>query len=141
MKKVFALSLVLVLALSLVACGGSKIADGTYTAEAAEASHGWTEKLTVTYKDGKIADVDFDGFDETGARKSEKSAEEYPMTPAASEWIPQLEANIKATSSPDKVAAVAGATNSSANAKKLYAAVLEAAKAGKTEVVVVDLSK
>ena len=33
MKKVFALALVLVLALSLVACGGSKIADGTYTAE------------------------------------------------------------------------------------------------------------
>ena len=63
------------------------------------------------------------------------------MTPAASEWIPQLEANIKATSSPDKVAAVAGATNSSNSAKKLYAAVVEAAKAGKTETVVVDLSK
>ena len=144
MKKFVALALCMVLALSFVACGGSKIADGTYTAQVdeatAEAAYGWTETLSVTYKGGKIADVDFDAFDLDGNRKSEIDPATYPMDPAPSVWIPQLEANIKATASADKVAAVAGATNSSETAKALYAAVIEAANAGKTETVVVTVN-
>ena len=144
MKKIIALALSSVLALGLVACGGSnKIADGTYKAQVdeatAEASHGWTEVLAVTYQDGKMTDVDFDAFDAEGNRKSEADPATYPMDPPPSVWIPQIEENIKATSSADKVATVAGATSSSENAKKLYAAVLEAASAGKMETVVVTM--
>lgn len=122
MKKIIALALSSVLALGLVACGGSnKIADGTYKAQVdeatAEASHGWTEVLAVTYQDGKMTDVDFDAFDAEGNRKSEADPATYPMDPPPSVWIPQIEENIKATSSADKVATVAGATSSSENAK------------------------
>lgn len=143
MKKIAMLTLGAALALSLVACGGTKIADGTYTAKvdeaAAAASYGWTDTLSVTYQNGKITDVDFDSFNADGDRKSETTAETYPMDPAPSVWMPELEANIKATSSADKVAAVAGATSSSNNAKLLYQAVIDAANAGKTEVVTVTV--
>ena len=143
MKKLFAVALSLALVLSLVACGGtSKIKDGTYKAEmsdaVAEASYGWRDTLTVTYKDGKVSDLDFDSFDADGNRKSEATAEAYPMDPAPSAWMPQLEENLKATTDPDKVAAVAGATNSSNNAKLLYKAVIEKANAGDTTTAVVD---
>ena len=145
MKKMVAIALSLVLALGLVACGGSsKVKDGTYTAElsdaAAEANHGWKDYLTVTYKDGKIAELDFDSKDADGNLKSEwATPDNYPMTPQPSEWIPQLEENLKATSDPDKVAAVAGATMGSDHAKALYQAVIEKAKAGDSTVAVVDV--
>ncbi|MEG1932122.1 MAG: FMN-binding protein [Pygmaiobacter sp.] len=144
MKKGSTLALAVLLALSLVACGGTKIKDGTYTAKmdaaSAAASYGWTDTLSVTYQGGKITEVDFDSFDAEGKRKSETP--EYPMTaPAPAEWMPKLEENIKATTSADKVAAVAGATNSSDNAKALYAAVQEAAKMGKTEIVEIGAAK
>jgi|GEM_PF-434793 len=143
MKKVFAVALSLALALSLVACGGSsKIKDGTYKAEMSdavtEASYGWRDTLTVTYKDGKVSDLDFDSFDADGNRKSEATAETYPMDPAPSTWMPKLEENLKATTDPDKVAAVAGATHSSGYAKLLYKAVIEKAEAGDTTTAVVD---
>ena len=63
------------------------------------------------------------------------------MDPQPSEWIPQLEENIKATSNPDKVAAVAGATMGSNNAKELYRAVVEKAKAGDTTTAVIDTAE
>ena len=123
MKKLLTLALAAVLALSLVACGGSgSIKDGTYTAQYKEPSHDWTEYLSVTYKDGVITDVDFD----------------YPMDPLPSEWIPQLEENVKAAGTADKIEAVAGATSSSESVKVLMAAVEKQAKAGNTEVVLVD---
>ena len=91
MKKLLTLALAAVLALSLVACGGSgSIKDGTYTAQYKEPSHDWTEYLSVTYKDGVITDVDFDAKDANGNLKSEATAETYPMDPLPSEWIPQL---------------------------------------------------
>ena len=90
MKKLLTLALAAVLALSLVACGGSgSIKDGTYTAQYKEPSHDWTEYLSVTYKDGVITDVDFDAKDANGNLKSEATAETYPMDPLPSEWIPQ----------------------------------------------------
>ena len=139
MKKLLTLALVAVLAITLAACGGSgAIKDGTYTAEYKNMSHDWKEYLSVTYKDGKITDVDFDAKNADGKLKSSCTPEEYPMDPPVSEWLPQLEANIKAAGAADKVEAVAGATGSSNSAKELMAAVEKQAKAGKTEVAVVE---
>ena len=144
MKKMMLFLLSACMMLSLVACGGSKIADGTYSAElsdaAAEANHGWKDFLTITYKDGEMVDVQFDAKDADGNLKTESTnPENYPMDPQPSVWMPQLEENIKATSNPDKVAAVAGATTGSNHAKELYRAVLEKAKAGDTSVAVIDV--
>ena len=143
MKKLIVALLSVCLIVSLVGCGGSKIADGTYSAElsdaATEANHGWKDFLTVTYQDGKMVEVDFDSKDADGNLKSEwATPETYPMDPQPSEWIPQLEENIKATSDPDKVASVAGATMGSSHAKELYRAVIEKAKAGDTSTAVID---
>ncbi|HIV86681.1 MAG TPA: hypothetical protein H9896_01040 [Candidatus Pygmaiobacter gallistercoris] len=144
MKKMMLFLLSACMMLSLVACGGSKIADGTYSAEisdaSAEANHGWKDFLTITYKDGEMVDVQFDAKDADGNLKTESTnPENYPMDPQPSVWMPQLEENIKATSNPDKVAAVAGATTGSNHAKELYRAVLEKAKAGDTSVAVIDV--
>ncbi len=146
MKKMLTMLLCASLALALAGCGGDKIPDGTYTAElsdaAAEANHGWKDFLTVTYKDGKAVEIDFDATDADGNRKTEwATPENYPMDPQPSEWMPQLEKNIAATANPDKVAAVAGATMGSNNAKELYRAVIEKAKAGDTTTAVVDLAQ
>ncbi len=146
MKKLTLFLLSALMLFSLVGCGGSKIADGTYSAElsdaATEANHGWKDFLTVTYKDGKMVEVQFDSKDADGNLKSEwTTPENYPMDPQPSEWIPQLEENIKATSNPDKVAAVAGATMGSNNAKELYRAVVEKAKAGDTTTAVIDTAE
>lgn len=137
MKKALAIALALVLALALAACSGG-IKDGTYKAQFKEPSNDWTEYLAVTYKDGEITDVDFDATNANGDLKSETTAETYPMDPLPSEWIPQLEANIKAAGTADKIEAVAGATSSSNSAKLLMAAVEKQAKAGDTEVALVD---
>lgn len=146
MKKLTLFLLSALMLFSLVGCGGSKIADGTYSAElsdaATEANHGWKDFLTVTYKDGKMVEVQFDSKDADGNLKSEwTTPENYPMDPQPSEWIPQLEENIKATSNPDKVASVAGATMGSNNAKELYRAVVEKAKAGDTTTAVIDTAE
>ncbi|MEG2286772.1 MAG: hypothetical protein RSA17_02410 [Ruthenibacterium sp.] len=136
MKKILILALTLVLALALVACSGG-IKDGTYTAQLAEASHGWTDTLSVTYKDGKVAEASYDAFDADGKLKSAATQEEYDMTPHPTEWIPTLNANIVAAGSSDKIEAVAGATTSSEIAKLLMAAVEEKAKAGDTNTAMV----
>lgn len=143
MKKLLALALVVVLAFSMAACGGNKLKDGTYVAEMSDAvaadSYGWKDTVTVTVSGGKVTDAVFESYStEDGRPKSGETAETYPMDPAPSEWIPQLTANLKAASSADEVAAVAGATNASNNAKKLYAAALQAAADGNTETVVVE---
>jgi major membrane immunogen (membrane-anchored lipoprotein) len=143
MKKFAVIALAIVMSLALVACGssGSKIKDGTYTAEASEANYGYTTYLKLTYLDGKVTDVEFDAVDAEGTLKSTLTAEEYPMDPAPDVWFPELTANIKKAIEADStdVEAVAGATNTSNDAKLLLEAALKAAKEGNTEVVKVDL--
>lgn len=139
MKKALVITLVAVLAFTLVACGGGGIKDGTYTAQASAAVYGWTDSLTVTYKDGKVVEAKYDAFDEAGKLKSAATQEEYDMTPSVSEWIPMLNENIVKAGSADKIEAVAGATTSSDAAKLLMAAVEEKAKAGDTNTAMVDM--
>lgn len=137
MKKLLAFVTASLLALSLVACGGGgKKADGVYTARTdaafAESNHNWTDELVITYKDGAVVDAVFESYDPDGNKKSEATAESYPMTPAPAEWIPQLSENVKAAGSADKVEAVAGATHASDSAKKLFEAIEKEGKAGET---------
>ncbi|MEF9969804.1 MAG: FMN-binding protein [Ruthenibacterium sp.] len=138
MKKILVIALACILALSLVACGGG-IKDGTYTAEAAQASHDWFDILSVTYKDGKVVEAVYDAKDAAGVLKSSKSAEEYPMEIPLTEWMPKLNENIVKAGTADKIEAVAGATNSSNAAKALMKAIEENAKKGNTETAKVTM--
>lgn len=120
----------------------SSLQDGEYTAEVSDAyaqssGQGWKEYLKITVTDHQISNVEFDALKD-GKKKSEATAEEYPMTPPPSEWIPKINEALRAAEMPEAMDTVTGATMSSQTARKLYAAVLEAARAGDTQTVVVE---
>lgn len=124
---------------ALVGCASGP-QDGTYTARYENASHGYIEYLTVTFKDGTPVEAEYDAYAEgdPSAKKSACTAEEYPMDPLPSEWIPQLSENVLAAgTNPDAIDGVAGATYASAAVRELYNAILEAAAKGETGEIVV----
>lgn len=136
MKKLISLALSLVLALALAACGGRQMADGVYTAEmddaAAEAAYGWRDTLVVEYRDGKMVSAVFESYDPDGNKKSETSADVYPMEPSPSEWVPQLNANLEKAGDSKHLDGVAGATLASGNAKALLEAIEKNGQPGET---------
>lgn len=136
MKRSIPLFLSLTLALALTACGGRQMADGVYTAEmddaAAEAAYGWRDTLVVEYKDGEMVSAEFESYDADGNRKSEASADAYPMDPSPSEWIPQLNANLEKAGDSKHLDGVAGATLASGNAKALLEAIEKDGQPGET---------
>jgi major membrane immunogen (membrane-anchored lipoprotein) len=143
MKKVLSIAFVFVLALSLVACSGKK-PDGVYTAQvdaayAAEANHGWTDILIVTYKDGVVADALFESYDANGNKKSEATFEEYPMEYSPSEWMPLIGQEIVRAGTAANMDVVAGATSGSASAQKLFEGIEKDGKAGETITVTIPV--
>ncbi len=144
MKKCFALATALLMMILLVACGGgNKMADGVYTAQVDDAfveayGHGWREFLEVTFKDGKIVNVVYDGVNADGQHKSDPGV--YNMEPSPTEWLPQLQENIK-NNVDGKIDAVAGATSSSSNAQQLLDAIYKNGKAGETITVSITPAK
>ena len=59
----------------------AKLSDGTFTAKGEPDSNGFTEEVTLTVKDGKITEVNWDGITEDGTKKSVMSENgEYVMT-------------------------------------------------------------
>ena len=136
MKKLIVLGLSVVMALALAACGGSKIADGTYTAQmddaAMESSHGWRDTLVVEYKGGKITSATFESYDADGNKKSETTAETYPMDPHPSVWVPQISENVMKAGDSKHLDTVAGATYASTDAKLLLEAIEKSGKPGET---------
>ena len=77
---------------------GASFTDGTYEAEAAEPdSNGFTEVVTLTVKDGAIAEANWDAVTEDGNKKSIMSENgEYTMTEDGLTWKEQAEALAKA---------------------------------------------
>ena len=121
---------------------GGKLEEGTYRAEmsdvAAEADQGWKGYLAVTVSGGDITKAEFD-YEKDGKKKSETTAEEYPMTPPPSEWIKTYQDEVvKAGASGEKIDAVSGATRSGRDVNALYEAVLKAAQEGNTKTVTVE---
>lgn len=148
MKKILSIMFAGLMLVGLVACGGGKMKDGIYTAKVSQeyadaVGHGWADQLTVTYKDGVITEVVYDSFNADGTNKKEATMEEYPMGPpdftAPSEWMPQLEENVKAAGSSDKVEAVAGATSGSDTVKALLAAIEKDGKPGETIIAELEI--
>ena len=68
--------------------------DGTYEAKTAEAdSNGFTDQVTMTVKDGKITEVNWDAVDAEGNKKSVLSENgQYVMTEDGPTWKEQAEA-------------------------------------------------
>lgn len=145
MKKHWIAAIAVLLCVAMAGCmltGCSKKAkDGTYTARYRYPSHGYVEYLTVTFKSGKPTSAEFDAYSETdpNSKKSQLTAENYPMDPTPSVWMKELAKNVVAAGdNPDKITTVAGATSSSKHARELYNAILNAAKSGTTGEIIVD---
>ncbi len=142
MKKLLIIIMVLSTLLFAVSCGNSGIQDGDYSAQMPQDEHGWADTLTVTYSGGELTSATFESVGEDGAKKSELAPEEYPMDPPPSEWIPQLTDNVKASAGdPNAIEMIAGATNSSQNAKDMLAAINENAESGNTDTVLVEATQ
>lgn len=93
MKKLLSVLLVLVLALSLVACGGSAYKDGTYTADGDAYSNGYKDHVEVTISGGKITKVVYNPLAEGGGDKMTESKNgNYVMTEDGPLWHEQSEA-------------------------------------------------
>ncbi len=152
MKKIFAFMLAMALAASmLAACGGSSSStaqtyvDGTYRAESYDFSRGYKEFMEVTFAGDVITDVVFDAMNETDPTlfKSMLTIEEYPMFDAEGNdfnpavWYPTLEESILAAKTAEDIELIAGATHTAENARIMFAAILEAAKTGATDIIVV----
>ncbi len=119
----------------------SELKDGTYRAEVdeqtADEAYGWKDFVEVTISGGEVTAVTFNSVNGEGALKTEDP--NYVMDPMPSEWQPELVKRFMETKDPDQVEDVAGATIGSRNFKALMRAVLERAKTGGTETIVVDI--
>lgn len=156
MKKVLSLVAAVAMAMTLlVACKGDdassevvdtpEFVDGTYRAEMAEFNNGYKEFMEVTYENGVITSVVFDAFSEKDPTvfKSTLTIEEYPMFDADGNdfhpavWYPELMESVKNATAPEDIALIADATHSCENARDMFAAIQEQAKAGDTTVAII----
>ena len=141
MKRAFAI--LLCGALLLTGCSNqNKLKDGKYRAEVdadtAGAAYGWKDFVEVTISDGEVTTVVFNSVNGEGTLKTDDPS--YVMDPMPSVWQPELVNRYMREKDIDKVEDVAGATTGSRNFKALMRAVLERAKTGGTDTIVVDLS-
>ena len=115
------------------------MADGTYTAEmddaSAQAAYGWRDRLVVEYKDGALVSAVFDSYDADGNKKSETTPDTYPMDPAPSAWMPELNDQLLKSGGSGEIDGVTGATLATNNAKAMMKAILDSGVAGETVVV------
>ncbi|HFU4011701.1 FMN-binding protein [Streptococcus suis] len=115
--------------------------DGTYTAESAADDYGYKIVHTITIKDGKITESNFDYQAEDGSLKSENEEYNTKMKEksgvSAAEALEKLNAALVETQSAD-VEVVSGATHTSEDFVKSTTALLAAAAEGKTETIQLD---
>lgn len=141
MKKFLALALAVVLAVSVLAGCAGGLKDGTYKAEAAEASHGWKDYLVVTVSGGEITEIEFDSLDENGNKKSVDPEYRGNMEPVSGtypeKFFPDIVNEFTAKGSVDKMDNITGATHSTDSFKALMTAALNNAKKGVTDVAIV----
>ena len=119
----------------------SKMKDGFYTAEMSDYSFGWKEYVCIMVKNNKIVSVEFNAKNPSGYIKAQDNNYMGNMLPVsgtypneytryyASELIEQ-QANIK-------VDTLTGATSSGNNFAKLSKAVVNQAKKGDSQTVIV----
>ena len=143
MKFLTLMTLALVLALPTFAAEPVVLKDGTYSAVFSHVDgHGWKPFLTVTVTGGKITAADFDYVNPKGELKSKNAGYEAAMKKVKglgpAEYAPQFDAKILAKQN-FPVDGIAGATQASTNVNILGAAVLEAARAGKTAKIVLPM--
>ena len=146
MKLTARISLILFLMTGiLTGCGGSQeLQDGYYTAQAQEFSHGWKEYVTIMVKGGSIVSVEYNAENASGFIKSWDNAYMQNMLHSngtyPNEYTRNYAGQLLEGQGKGQIDAISGASSSYDSFKKLVAAVLEQAKKGDSDVVIVDTS-
>ena len=146
MKRILKSILLLLLpALLLAACKSkTDLKDGYYTAQAAQFSHGWKEYVTIIVKGGSIVSVEYNAENPSGFIKSWDNAYMQNMLHSAgtypNEYTRNYAGQLLDDQNADSIDALSGASTSHGSFQKLAEAVLEQARQGDSDIVVVDTS-
>lgn len=134
LKKISVLIICFALVFSFCGCK-DKGFSGTVTAEAASPLYGWVDYLVVEYENGEVVSAEYDAYDFEYTKKSECD-DTYGMAYRPSEWMPLIAQSVVDAGSSDNMEIVSGATRSSKQCQKLFAAIEEAVKNGDTEDII-----
>ena len=145
MKKWKRAGAILALACILGGCGEkgqSGMKDGSYTAQMAEYSHGWRDYVTVTVKNGKIVSTEYNAENASGFIKSWDNIYMNEMKTVTgtypNEYTRYYAAQLNGQEEAPEIDALAGASSSGGNFRKLSQAVVEQALKGDSTVVLVE---
>ena len=142
MRKYICL-LLFFLVLFLGGCGrNDKMKDGFYTAEMSDYSHGWKEYLCIMVKDGIIVYAEFNAKNQSGYIKAWDNAYMQTMLGVTgtypNEYMRYYAGELLEKQGEEEIDALSGATSSYSSFQKLEAAVIEQAKNGDSNIVLVD---
>jgi major membrane immunogen (membrane-anchored lipoprotein) len=144
MKRILKAALAsLLLLLTLTACGpGSALQDGYYTAQAAQFSHGWKEFVTIMVKGGEVVSVEYNAENASGFIKSWDNAYMQTMLHSngtyPNEYTRYYARQLLEGQGEQPIDALSGASSSHSTFQKLAAAVLELARQGNSQIIIVD---
>ncbi len=146
MKRLLTFTLIFLLfVLPLTACREeTELQDGYYTAQAKDFSHGWKEYITIMVKGGSIVSVEYNAENASGFIKSWDSAYMQTMLHSngtyPNEYTRYYASQLLEGRRNDDIDAISGASSSYGSFLKLSEAVLEQARKGDSDIVVVDTS-
>ncbi len=146
MKRLLTFTLIFLLfVLPLTACSDeTELQDGYYTAQAKDFSHGWKEYITIMVKGGSIVSVEYNAENASGFIKSWDNAYMQTMLHSngtyPNEYTRYYANQLLEGRRDDDIDALSGATSSYGSFQKLSEAVLEQARKGDSDIVVVDTS-
>lgn len=119
-----------------------ELKDGTYTLETPMSDNGWKTEVSMVVKDGKITSVDYDSYDKDGHKKSEDEEYQTKMKDksgtSSNEAIKQLVDQLLEKQTPEEVDTVSGASHTSEAFKEQMSKLIEAAKKGDTQKIMVE---
>lgn len=141
MKKCICFIL-LFLTFLLGGCGSNSMKDGFYTAEMSDFSHGWKEYLCIMVKNDTIVYAEFNAKDPSGYIKAWDNAYMKNMYSISgtypNEYTRGYVAQLIETQNSEDVDAITGASTSGGNFSKLSYAVIEQAKKGNPDTIIVE---
>lgn len=146
MKRLLTFTLIFLLfVLPLTACSEeTELQDGYFTAQAKDFSHGWKEYITIMVKGGSIVSVEYNAENASGFIKSWDSAYMQTMLHSngtyPNEYTRYYASQLLEGRRNDDIDAISGASSSYGSFLKLSEAVLEQARKGDSDIVVVDTS-
>ena len=143
MKRMISGVMVLLMVALLTGCGETGgLQDGYYTAQASDYNFGWKEYITIMVKGGSIVSVEYNAENASGFIKSWDNAYMQTMLHTngtyPNEYTRYYAGQFLESQGEGEIDAITGASTSHGSFQKLAAAVLEQARKGDSEIVVVD---